>query len=104
HSAFPYTTLFRSEVRMTDASSILCAASRPAPLVQNLHDFGCHQAFRLTEIRIGIAEIAENIAAAVDDVEVIIIGHFRASFSLIRRARTRSISAKSVLRPLRDFF
>ena len=79
-----------------------CAARSQFTIIQHADDFGCEQGAQLFAVSVGMTEIAEDVAAAADDVHV--VAHFSISLSRFSRSRIRSISCLGVLIPLFDFF
>ena len=71
--------------------------------VQHLDDLGGQQCLGMPDLGVGIVEIAENIAAAANQLQIA-VAHLNVSFSCLSRLAISSTSTLGVLMPLLDFF
>ena len=85
-----------------DAGNTFCLAYRKFAIIEHADDLGGQNAFELFHIGPGMAQIAEDIAAASDKFQF--LGYVSISFSRLIRSRITSISCFGVLMPLVDFF
>jgi hypothetical protein len=92
------------KVRVADSGRVFRLAGRPASVIENLDDFGCHERLGLQQVSVVAAKITKDVAAAADQFDVVFGAHFNISFNLLIRSRIRSVSCFGVLMPLLDFF
>ena len=79
------------------------AANADAKIIQHADDLRRDNRFRVQDIRIGMAEIAEHISASTHQFQIA-FGYRNISFSRLSRSLIRSTSICGVLIPLFDFF
>ena len=86
------------ELGVGDAGAGGGLAGGRALQVEHLDDLGGEQGLRVPHLGIGIAEIAEDVPAAVDQLEIGVI-HRNASFNRLSRSAIRPISDLGVAMP-----
>ena len=94
----------REKIRGGKAGGVRGLADREPALVQHADDSGGNDCLGLLQVCLGIAEIAEDVAAPFDEPEPILFHDSNSLFSRPNRVRTRSISARGLLIPALDFF
>jgi len=85
-----------------DAGDALGLAHRQFAVIEFADDRGGQDRFKLLHIGPGMPQVAEYIAAASDQFQVLV--QVSISFSRLIRSRIKSISCFGVLIPLVDFF
>src|SRR5205807_8872884 len=99
------------ELYVADARKFRCRDPRKAfgsayaqlLLVKHLYDCGSEDRASLFEICVGVTKVAEHIAAAADQLHIVIL-HRSLSFNRLSRSRMRSTSTCGVFIPVFDFF
>ena len=95
-----------AEVRMTDTGTGLGLARRKPFIVKNANDVGGQKRLGLLHVGVSASEVAEDIAAAMHQLEIVAcLAHCRNSFfNRFSRSPIRSISFFGVLTPCFAFF
>jgi hypothetical protein len=89
----------------SDPGQRMRVANGQVRIVKHADDAGGEDRAQLLAVGVGMAEVAENIAAAAHDFQIVgVIGHFSISLTRRRRAVIRSSSCFGVLIPVFDFF
>lgn len=92
---------YAREVGGGDAGQLLRGPHGQLAVIEHATDLCRKQCTQLLAISVGIAEIAEDVATAPDDVHV--VAHRSLSHNRCSRSRTRSMSCFGVLIPDFDF-
>jgi hypothetical protein len=85
------------------SGQLVRAANADAEIIQHSDDLRRENCFRVQDIRIGMAKIAEHISTSTHQFQIA-FGHRNISFSRLSRSLIRSTSICGVLIPLFDFF
>ena len=92
------------EIRSGETGQRGGLADRQTAVVEHPDDAGRHHRLDLLQVRVGIAQVAENVAAALNQLEFALAHGIVSLLSRASRPRTRSISVFGVPIPVFDFF
>ena len=91
------------EIGGGDSGQLVRRPHRQLAVIEHADDARGQQRAQLLFVRVGLAESADDVAAAPDDIEFV-LAHRSLSLSRFSRSWIRSISAFGVLIPVFDFF
>src|ERR1043166_2757310 len=91
------------EIGGCESCKLVRAPHADPAIVEHANNSRAKNGLRLKNVRVGMAEIAEDVPAAAYQFEIV-FAHCNASFSRFSRSLIRFTSTSGVLIPLLDFF